>query len=105
MLPSDSTLAHKETITRNDILDQPLLIPKRYKLSKDLAQWFQCDIATLNVVATINLTTNAVIMVENKMGLATVIGGSFLGDENNNVCFRPFYPKVARESILAWKKY
>jgi len=105
LLPKDAPLAAQENVILKDIRDAPLLISKRYKRVKQLSEWFGKDIERLNIVATFNLTTNASIMVKNNMGYATVVGGSFLGESENSICFRPLFPEVYSNSILAWRKY
>lgn len=104
LLPISSPLAQKSTIHPTDIENVPLLISRRYKGSKELSNWFSVDMDELNIVATFNLTTNAAIMVKNGMGYATVIGGSFMGETENKICFRPFSPPIYSKSVLAWKK-
>lgn len=43
-------------------------------------------------------------MVQNGMGYATVVDGSFLGESEHTVCFRPFSPPIYSKSVLVWKK-
>ncbi|EIQ7148361.1 LysR family transcriptional regulator [Enterococcus faecalis] len=104
LLPVSSPLSQKSTIQPEDLENVPLLISKRYRGSKELSRWFSVEMDELNVVATFNLTTNAAIMVKNGMGFATVVGGSFLGEAENTICFRPFFPPIYSKSVLAWKK-
>lgn len=105
LVPTESPLANKDSVTIKDLKKAPLLLTKRYKNVKELSKWFGSKIDALNIVATFNLTTNAVVMVKNNMGYATVVGGSFLGDSENRISFKPLSPAVYSNSVLAWKKH
>lgn len=104
LLPETSQLAQQKSVQPEDLLNAPLLMSRRYKSSKELSDWFTVDINELNIIATFNLTTNAIIMVQNGMGYATVVDGSFLGESEHTVCFRPFSPPIYSKSVLVWKK-
>lgn len=104
LLPETSQLAQQKSVQPEDLLNAPLLMSKRYKSSQELSDWFTVDIDELNIIATFNLTTNAIIMVQNGMGYATVVDGSFLGESEHTVCFRPFSPPIYSKSVLVWKK-
>ena len=104
LLPETSQLAQQKSVQPEDLLNVPLLMSKRYKSSQELSDWFTVDIDELNIIATFNLTTNAIIMVQNGMGYATVVDGSFLGESEHTVCFRPFSPPIYSKSVLVWKK-
>lgn len=104
LLPTSCPLAEKEQVTLADLKEAPLLLSGRYRRVTELVDWFGEELEGLNVVATFNLTTNAVLMVKNGMGYATVVGGSFLGESEKKICFRPLYPAVQSNSVLAWKK-
>jgi len=104
LLPTTSPLANQKVIRPEDIEKAPLLVSRRYKDSEMLKSWFTVDIEELHIIATFNLTTNAAIMVKNGMGYATVVGGSFLGESENQICFRPLDPPIFSKSVLAWKK-
>jgi DNA-binding transcriptional LysR family regulator len=105
LLPIDSPLAKKDCISPEDLKEVPLLVSRRYKKAKKLSKWFGTYNDQLRVVATFNLTNNAVNMVKIGMGYATVVGGSFLGESENKICFRPLSPTLYSRSVLAWKKH
>lgn len=105
VLQSCSPLAQKQAITPEDLASLPLSIPLRRNVRNELFSWFGEHAQKLNIVATGNLSTNTVILVQN--GLCTAIcsdGVSVpLGAENQIVC-RPLTPDLAFSTVIAWKK-
>lgn len=55
----DDPLAEKEVITKNDLLDVPLILPERMNVQSELASWFGKDFGKLHIAFTSNLGTNA----------------------------------------------
>ena len=58
----DDALADKEYITKEDLIDLPLILPERLTVQSELANWFGKDFNRLNIAFTSNLGTNAGVM-------------------------------------------
>ena len=63
LMRKDSKLAKKKFITKNDLLNLPLIFPKTPLYNKapvnKIAEWFENDFDKLNITATYNLIYNA----------------------------------------------
>ena len=105
ILRKDDKLSKKKFITVDDLNNVPLIasrqLSKKYISKSDFTDWFRGNIDNLNIVATYNLLYNASVMVENYIGCA--IGLDKLIN-NENLCFRPFYPKLESQLDFVWKK-
>ena len=54
----DDLLAQKTQITKEDLLNKPLILPERTNIQSELANWFGKDYEHLNVAFVSNLHTN-----------------------------------------------
>lgn len=105
LLKKDSSLAHKEFITRDDLMDIPLINSSRAGTQKALSEWYGDGYNQLHFCATSELTTTAAILVKNDIGSAVVIEGSVNEAAGDELKFIPFYPDLLTRSLLVWKKY
>lgn len=105
LLKKDSSLAHKEFITRDDLMDIPLINSSRAGTQKALSEWYGDGYNQLHFCATSELTTTAAILVKNDIGNAVVIEGSVNEAAGDELKFIPFYPDLLTRSLLVWKKY
>ena len=64
LMRRDSPLAAKETITPQDLLNQPLILSRQMVHDSDFHRLFHCDVEKLNIVATYNLLYNGSLMVD-----------------------------------------
>lgn len=108
IMQKNSLLAKKETITKQDLLNQPLLCSRQLvglnqSKSKEI-EWFGKDYNKLNIVATYNLIFNAALLVEEGLGYALAIDNLVNKQEHSNLCFRPLEPKLESSLDLVWKK-
>ncbi len=104
VMRADDPLAEKESITINDLAGLPLIFVKRQSVRNELESWFRERVENLNIVATSNMSTNALILVEQGFGYTLVIEGSLPFLDTSKVCYRPFSPDKTTTSVLAWKK-
>lgn len=102
LMHKNSNLANKKSVTFNDLLDKPLILPGRNIIQKQMLQWFRKQYKSLNVIATYNLIYNAAIMVEEGLGYALVLEN--LIRENDNLCYKNIEPSFEVGVVLAWKK-
>ena len=109
VMRKDDPLAEKETVTKADLLERPLIMSRQVLMTKsagnDLADWFGTDFDKLNIVTTFNLMFNAALMVKAGVGYAVSIGGIVNTSDESGLCFRPLHPKMLSGLDLIWKKY
>lgn len=97
----DDPLAGKEYVTKRDLCNRPLLVPKRDTVQNELANWFQDMYERLNIVATYNLLNNAAVMTESIRGAALCME---YDNTYENLVFIPLEPKLETGSVLVWKR-
>lgn len=109
IMPKDSPLAFKPCITKEDLLNLPLICSRQAMLEEQsnnaFTEWFGDDYKRLNVVATFNLVYNAALMVETGVGYAITIDKIANTSEDSPLCFKPLYPPLESGLNLIWKKY
>lgn len=108
IMRKDSSLAEKETIRKEDLLNVPLIC-SRQVISKErhrneFAEWFGEDFDKLDIVTTFNLVHNAAIMVEAGVGYAITIDKIANTTESSSLCFRPLRPQLDSGLNVIWKK-
>lgn len=105
----DNPLAARQTITRQDLLGQPLLLSRqairRTSSKNEFIDWFKDDFEKLDVVATFNLVYNAAIMAEGGIGHVVTIDGLTDTSETGSLCFRLLDPRLETGLNIVWKKY
>ncbi len=104
VMRSDSPLAQKKCVTPEDLINLPLIVTKRQCVRNEIENWFGKHVNEVNIVATINMSTNASILVEQGIGYAIVIEGSLPYIDKNIICMRPLCPEKTATSVIAWKK-
>lgn len=103
MRPEDP-LAKEEVITKEDLIDLPLILPERTTVQSEIANWFGSDFGRLNVVATSNLGTNAGIMVMNGLGYQISVEGAARYWRSDLIVQRKLSPPMETGSIIAWRR-
>ena len=104
VLPKDDPLAKKKGVAPSDLLGRSLLLPRRLRLSSELAGWAGYDVARLNVVGTFNLLYNAAHAVAEGVGAALSFDGLIPEMLTQKIVFRPLVPTVYGSAYLAWKE-
>lgn len=102
LMPKDSPLAQKEYIVPEDLIDLPLIFPIRSSIQSELTNWFGDYYNDLHIFSTYNLIYNAVIFVKNGLGYAICLENILPNEEN--ICFRPFFPEFTSNCLFVWKK-
>lgn len=109
VMRKDSTLAEKESICKDDLLDVPLICSRQAisqeRSRNEFADWFGSDFDKLDIVTTFNLFYNAAIMVDAGIGYAITIDKLANTSEESNLCFRPLAPRLEAGLNIIWKKY
>ncbi len=108
IIPKNCELAKKESITKQDLINLPLICSRQSlrKMSdyNEFSHWFGRDFTKLNIVATYNLLFNAALLVEQGVGYALSLD-KLIDTMNCNVCFRRLNPTVESGLDVVWKKY
>ncbi|ETT43796.1 MULTISPECIES: LysR family transcriptional regulator [Paenibacillus] len=104
LMRRDDPLAQKSTIGIQEILSLPLIPPRRTIVQNEIASWLGVENDRLTIFASHNLLTNAMQLVERKLGYAICVSGSYTIRESNSTCFVPFEPERITNHVLAWKK-
>lgn len=109
VMRKDSPLASRETITRRDLLNLPLICSRQPLQQPSgnnaFLKWFGDNFNYDNVVATYNLIYNAALMVEEGIGYAISLDKLVNVTGDNNLCFRPLEPRLESGLNIVWKKY
>lgn len=103
MKPGDP-LADKEYITKEDLLDKSLILPKRLNVQSELANWFGKDFNKLHVSFTSNLGTNAGVMAIHGLGYPVSIEGAAKYWREDLLIQRRLYPEIAASTVIAWRR-
>lgn len=105
LMHQESPLAHKKTITYQDIIDQPLIMSRQVTDHSLLMQWLKSNLSDLNIVATYNLVYNASLLVEEQLGYALTLRGLLNTTGQSPLCFKPLSPTLNIGMYILWKKY
>lgn len=105
LMPKDSPLADKDTISPEDLWDKPLILSQQEANGGEVMQWMKKKPSHLNIVSTYNLLFNASLLVEEGLGYAICFDNIIHTSQNSNLCFRPLAPELTTEMCIIWKKY
>lgn len=100
----DDPLAEKEYITKEDLLNLPLILPERYSVQSELAKWFGKDFEKLNIAFTSNLGTNAGVMAINGLGYPVSIRGAAKYWRSDLIVQKKLYPEMKSSTVIAWRR-
>lgn len=104
LMRRDSPLAEKESISPEDLRDQPLIVSRQAVNDKSLSTLLGGG-ERFNIVATYNLLFNGSLMVEEGMGYAICLDKIINTTGESHLCFRPLEPLAQAGMSLVWKKY
>lgn len=104
LMPPDSPLTVKESVTASDLAELPLILPRRLQVRSELASWFGDYYKNLDVLFTSNLSTNGAVMVNKGLAYSLVIEGSIPFWDSSKIIYRPLSPELPATSVLAWKR-
>ena len=101
---SDNPLAKKKSVTAKDLMNVPLILPRRMNVQGELAAWFGEHFQHANVLFTSNLSMNSVIMVLAGLGIFIGIEGQDDIWDKSKITSVPLEPEFCSNSVFAWKK-
>ncbi|WP_295730431.1 LysR family transcriptional regulator [uncultured Limosilactobacillus sp.] len=104
VLRRDDSLAKKDVITPNDLLNRPLLVSAEGLEEHRFQDWWGNLGKKMNIVGTYTLVFNAQLMV--KQGSAYMVTFDHLIDNSNHsqLTFRPLAPTLEDATNVIWKK-
>ena len=106
VMPADSPLAQRETVSLDDLAAAPLLVPATYRESGLLGgERPRSDGGRLNVVAQFDLPYNASRMVRAGMGCAVTLDGLIDTSPGSGLIARPLDVALDMPAYLAWKPF
>ena len=104
-MPKGSPLAKKESVSPEDLWDQPLLISQQETEGGRISRWMKRRLSELDITMTYNLLFNASLLVEEGLGFAICFDRIINTSGDSKLCFRPLTPKIEVEMYIIWKKY
>lgn len=104
LMRPDDPLAEKEAISARDLENQPLILPRRTNVQNELSNWLGDSFQSAKVLFTSNLSTNGALMVQRGLAYSIAIEGSVPFWDKEKSIYRPLYPELKANSVLAWKK-
>lgn len=104
LMRPDAPLADKEAVSARDLENLPIILPRRTNVQNELSNWLGDSFQTMQVLFTSNLSTNSAIMVQKGLAYSIVIEGSVPFWDKEKIAYRPLYPELTANSVLAWKK-
>lgn len=100
----DDALAEKDYITKEDLLNLPLILPERLGIQSELANWFGKDYDKINIAFTSNLGTNAGVMAMRGLGYPISVEGATKYWRHDLLIQKKLYPKITTSTIIAWRR-
>lgn len=100
----DDPLAKNEYITKDDLLNVPLILPERAGVQNELENWFGKDADKLHVAFTSNLGTNAGVLAIHGLGYPVSIEGAARYWRSDLLIQKKLYPEINSSTILAWRR-
>lgn len=105
LMPQDSPLAEKESVTAKDLRDKPLILSHQTSSDCEMFSWLGSDSSGLNIVATYDLIYNAAQFVKNGFGYVITLDKLISTSPESGLCFRPLFPVMEAQLYIVWKKY
>ena len=73
-------------------------------MRNELSNWLGDSFESTQALFTSNLSTNGALMVQRGLAYAIVIEGAVPFWDKEKIVYRPLYPELAANSVLAWKR-
>ena len=104
LLPKDHPYASLNHINVEQLKTLPLSLSRRSIVQDEMERWLGVSRDDLNIIATQNLLTNSLLLLEEGIAFPLTIEGAFTIRPEDHICFVPFYPERTTGHVLAWKK-
>lgn len=100
LVRKDSPLAQLKTVSPQDLVGYPLIVGMREQIVQSIASWFGDYYKDIEIVASFNLSLNAIDMMKNGVGIT--LGIDLVKDDD--ITFIPLSPPIEVGTVIAWKK-
>lgn len=104
LLRTDHPLAKNETISPEDVIPYPLILPLREKVREDILNWIGREEKNLRIPLSYTLLSNTVLLVEEGLGCAFCLDGALAVRNSPKLKFIPIKPEKTTRSVLVWKR-
>ena len=104
LLRDDHPLAEKKSLTAEDVVACPLLLPLRESIRMEILHWLGRDEKELRMPLFYTLLSNAALMVAEGLGCAFCMDGALAIRSDPRLRFIPLEPRRMTHSVLVWKK-
>lgn len=102
-MPIDHALAQRDALGPDDLLGQPLILPRRLSMQGEVAHWFGELFDRIEVVAYTNLAGNAASMAREGVGVALTSSNPNLDDPGTGLKVLSLDPPLHTHTVLAWR--
>lgn len=97
-------LANEESVTREQLMDEPLIIPRQDETVNQIHQWFGLSQDKLTIAATYERITNAALLTEKNIGISIGLKDLIQTQNHPYLSFIPFEPQLTSPITMVWKK-
>lgn len=104
LVNSEHEFFKRESVDVGELLSQPLMLPDRPNVRNEILHWLGVEERQLRVIINYNLLSNAVLMVEEDMGVAVCLNGALAVNHSPELRFIPLVPERTTRSVLVWRK-
>ncbi len=104
LMRDDHPLAERQTITPEEIVAYPLILPLRERVRNEILNWIKREEKNLTIPLSYTLLSNAALMVEAGLGCAFCLDGALAIHSSPRLRFVPIAPEHTTRSVLVWKK-
>ena len=105
LVGKDDPLTERESVTKEDLLNRPLICSKQSLEERLVERFFQRPLSQLNIKAVYNLIYNAALLTEEGVGCALTLENLIHTGSASPLRFIPLEPQLLSPLYLVWKKF
>ncbi len=104
LVRDDHPLAERTSLTAEDVISCPLLLPLRETIRAEILHWLGREEKKLRIPLFYTLLSNAALLVAEGLGCAFCMDGALAIRSDPRLRFIPLEPRRMTHSVLVWKK-
>lgn len=104
VVPADSELAEKESISAEDLAGFPLFTSEQ-SWENDIRPWAKEHFSRLNLEGSFRLAYNGSMFAREGLGILLTLNNLIDTSPESGLVFRPLYPHLEMKMYLIWNKY
>ncbi len=104
VIPADSDLAKKDSITANDLTGLPLFTSEQ-SWENDIRPWAGEKFSQLRLDGSFRLAFNGSMFAREGLGILLTLNNLIDTSPESGLVFRPLYPHLEMKMYLIWNKY